>query len=123
MAGQPFDYMVPEIPQRQLELGGAGIDVSPRLVKGIMPIVEELLGTDPRASISLGRRIFPIIVGPNKIEAKGLDTTEEDIFGREFRQGLQALVHQRVIEQVGPQQLSRENGRGTRAHLEAQVIR
>ena len=62
-------------------------------------------------------------MGPNKIEAKGLDTTEEDIFGREFRQGLQALVHQRVIEQVGPQQLSRDNGRGSWALVEAQLIK
>jgi pilus assembly protein CpaF len=123
VAGQPFDYLLPEISQRHLGLDGGDTEMHPRLAKGIIPMVEELLGADSRASSPLGMRIFPIFVSPNKIEAKVLHTPGVDVHGKEFRQELQALVHQRVIEQVGPQQLSRENGRGTRAHLEAQVIK
>ncbi|NLA59390.1 MAG: Flp pilus assembly complex ATPase component TadA, partial [Firmicutes bacterium] len=124
VVGQPFDYMLPEISQRYFSLSGSGTQMPPRLAKGIMPIVEELLGTDSMEKGSVARRILPIIVGSDKTEAKGLPTTDEDLRGKEFRQELQALVHQRVIEQVGPQELSRGNGRGVaRAHLEAQVIK
>ncbi|MGI6567113.1 MAG: CpaF family protein [Limnochordia bacterium] len=89
----------------------------------MLPMVEELVGTESKAAGPLSRRFLPIIVNPSRTEANPGEANGEEVHLKEFRQNLQALVHQRVIEQVGPQHLTIENGRGARTHLEAQVVK
>jgi pilus assembly protein CpaF len=123
VAGQPFDYMIPEVSLRQAGLDSSNLEVPGRLAKGMLPMVEELVGTESKAAGPLSRRFLPIIVNPSRIEANPGEANGEEVHLKEFRQNLQALVHQRVIEQVGPQHLTIENGRGARTHLEAQVVK
>ena len=123
VAGQPFDYMIPEVSLRQAGLDSSNLEVPGRLAKGMLPMVEELVGTESKAAGPLSRRFLPIIVNPSRTEANPGEANGEEVHLKEFRQNLQALVHQRVIEQVGPQHLTIENGRGARTHLEAQVVK
>ena len=110
--GQPFDCLVPELPQRQLALDRNGTAVPERLDKALIPMINELLGADAKADSSVGRRFFPVFLGSIKMEAKGAAVNGEDVHSKEFRQKLRTLVHERVKEQVGPQQLNRDNSRG-----------
>ncbi|NMB45832.1 MAG: Flp pilus assembly complex ATPase component TadA [Firmicutes bacterium] len=122
ITGQPFDHVIPEVSGRKRWMEGGKNPAT--IVKGLKTMFTELTGKGPEASQLIGRRLLPLISNLNKTKNEGADAETGQDDTQPCRQTLQSLVHQRVIEQVGPTRLDygEDEGRAT-AQLTAQVIK
>lgn len=122
IAGQPFDHVINESPSHRKWLDGDANSSLNTLAKGLAPICSELTGKKLERGQPLTRRLFPLLSGLDKGNGD-TSSMEEDDTGP-CRYTLQSLVHQRVIEQVGPTGLDHGKDESRVAtQLKAQVIK
>lgn len=124
VAGQPFDHVIPETAGRRGWLESGSKPGSGRMAKSLMPIVAELTGKEQAEMEPTVRRLLPLIPG---LSSGSTDTTRNSN-GQDnpelCRQTLQGLVHQRVIELVGPTMRESGEDEGQLAtQLKVQVIK
>jgi pilus assembly protein CpaF len=124
IVGQSFDYVISDFPNRRRWLEGSNKIRSARMIKGLMPIFNELTGKESDESRPIGKRFLPLISSLNPTTTEAAGSHSERAENTPCRQTLRGLVHQRVIEQVGPNQLGRGEDQGqVTAQLKAQVIK
>ncbi len=123
VTGQPFDYIIPETTGRRGWLEGGHKPRLGRMAKSLMPIVAELTGKEETKVEPTARRLLPLIAGLSSGNAETVRNCNTQDNPKLCRQTLQALVHQRVIEQVGPTMPDREDEGQVATQLKVQVIK
>mgnify|MGYP000860854552 CR=1 FL=1 len=122
--GQAFDHVIPQMANRRRRVDGFTQPAALEMTKELGSMVNEL--TDGRSGGSLpaptSRWLFPLIPGFMRSEAPKVEPSQED--DGLSRQAMQGLVHQRVIEHVGPTHLDfREETNNAKGSLKAMVIK
>jgi pilus assembly protein CpaF len=124
IAGQPFDYVIYDSPNRKKWLEGGNKVRSTRMTRGLAPIFNELIGKESEESRPIGKRLLPLISSLNPLTGEVSTSDVQTDESRPSRQILRGLVHQRVIEQVGPNQLGRGENKGkVTTQLKTQVLK